>query len=136
MGAVRDVVTAVRNIRGEMGINPGVTLTATLRPARDAGALFSAATPLIETLARVRLRIDPRASRPRNSALAVVAGSEIYVELAGVVDLAAERQRLQKQIARVTESGEFLTAKLAPPAVGGRAPAEAVTPRARRAAPA
>src|SRR6266571_3433971 len=113
MGAVMDVVTAGRNIRGEMGISPGVTLTATLRPARDAAALFIAATPLIETLARVRLRIDPRASRPRNSELAVVAGSEIYVELAGVIDPAAERARLQKEIERVKESVEFRKAKLA-----------------------
>src|SRR5256886_15773447 len=50
MGAVMDAVTAVRNIRGEMGISPGVTPTATPRPARDAAAPFIAATPLFETL--------------------------------------------------------------------------------------
>ena len=63
-----------------------------------------------------------------------MAGSEIYVELAGVVDLAAERQRLQKQIARVTESVEFLTAKLARPEFVGRAPAEIVTRERERLA--
>ena len=134
MGAVMDAVTAVRNIRGEMGISPGVTLTATLRPARDAAALFIAATPLIETLARVRLRIDPRASRPRNSELAVVAGSEIYVELAGVIDPAAERARRQKEIGRLTESVEFRRAKLARPEFVERAPAEIVARERERLA--
>src|SRR2546422_11001742 len=79
MGVVMDVVTAVRNIRGAMRIADGVTLTATLRPARGAEALFTTTGPLVETLARARLRVDPRASRPRNSALAVVAGSADYV---------------------------------------------------------
>src|SRR3989475_4332722 len=130
MGAV----TAVRNIRGEMGISPGVPLTATLRPARDAAALFIAATPLIETLARVRLRIDPRASRPRNSELAVVAGSEIYVELPGVIDPAPERARRQKEIGRLTESVECRRAKLARPEFVERAPAQVLAPERERVA--
>jgi len=134
MGAVMDVVTAIRNIRGEMRIAPGVILTATLRPARGAETLFTATGPLIDTLARARLRIDPHASRPPNSALAVVAGSEVYVALAGVVDLAAERARLEKEIRRVTESVEFLRAKLARPDFVDRAPAEIVARERERLA--
>src|SRR5436309_5744267 len=134
MGAVMDVVTAIRNIRGEMRITPGVILTATLRPARGAETLFTATGPLIDTLARARLRIDPHASRPPNSALAVVAGSEVYVALAGVVDLAAERARLEKEIRRVTESVEFLRAKLARPDFVDRAPAEIVARERERLA--
>ena len=134
MGVVMDVVTAVRNIRGAMRIADGVTLTATLRPARGAEALFATTGPLVETLARARLRIDPRASRPRNSALAVVAGSEIYVELAGVIDLAAERARLQKEIERVKESVEFRKRKLARPEFVERAPAEIVARERERLA--
>src|SRR2546430_15404864 len=106
MSAVMDVVTAVRNIRGEMRIGPGTTLTVTLRPARGTEALFAATAPLIDTLARVRLRIDPRASRPRASALAVVAGSEVYVELARGRGFAAERARLPKESTPVTGSVE------------------------------
>ncbi|OLE49904.1 MAG: hypothetical protein AUG01_03635 [Candidatus Rokubacteria bacterium 13_1_20CM_2_69_58] len=134
MGVVMDVVTAVRNIRGAMRIADGVTLTATLRPARGAEALFTTTGPLVETLARARLRVDPRASRPRNSALAVVAGSEIYVELAGVIDPAAERARLQKEIGRVKESVEFRKRKLARPEFVERAPAEIVAHERERLA--
>src|SRR2546427_333053 len=99
-----------------------------------AEALFATTGPLVETLARARLRIDPRASRPRNSALAVVAGSEIYVELAGVIDLAAERARLQKEIERVKESVEFRKRKLARPEFVERAPAEIVARERERLA--
>jgi valyl-tRNA synthetase len=126
MTAVMDLVTAVRNIRGEMRIAPGVTLAATLRPSRDGGELFTANGALIDTLARARFAVDPRATRPRNSAMAVIDGSELYVDLAGVVDLAAERERLQKEITRAAESVEFLKGKLARPEFAERAPAEIV----------
>jgi valyl-tRNA synthetase len=126
MGVVMGLVTAVRNIRGEMRIAPGVTLTATLRPSRNGGALFAANGALIDTLARARLTVDPQALRPRNSAMAVIDGSELYVDLAGIVDFAAERQRLEKEIRRVAESVDFLKGKLARPEFAERAPAEIV----------
>ena len=126
MTAVMDLVTALRNIRGEMRIAPGVTLTATLRPSRDAAGLFTANGALVEPLARVRLTVDARATRPRSSAMAVLGGSELYVDLAGVVDLAAERQRLQKEIRKVEETVAFLTAKLGRPEFVERAPEEVV----------
>jgi valyl-tRNA synthetase len=126
MTAVMDLVTALRNIRGEMRIAPGVTLTATLRPSRDAAELFTANGALVEPLARVRLTVDARATRPRSSAMAVLGGSELYVGLAGVVDLAAERQRLQKEIRKVEETVAFLTAKLGRPEFVERAPEEVV----------
>ncbi|MBI4635204.1 MAG: valine--tRNA ligase [Candidatus Rokubacteria bacterium] len=134
MSAIMDVVTAVRNIRGEMRIGPGTTLTATLRPARGTVGLFRTALVLIETLARVRLSIDPRARRPRSSALAVVGRSEVYVELAGMVDLDAERQRLAKELGRVGETIAFLQAKLSRAEFVARAPAEVVTRERERLA--
>ena len=126
MGAVMAVVTAVRNIRGEMRIAPGVALTVTLRPGRGGAALFRANAPLVEALARIRLTVDPRATRPRSSALALAGGAEIYVDLAGVVDLASERQRLEKEIKKASETVDFLTAKLTRPEFVQRAPEEIV----------
>jgi valyl-tRNA synthetase len=132
MNAVMDAVTAVRNIRGEMRIAPGAALTATLRPAADAAELFAANAALIDALARVRLTVDPAAARPRGSAMAVVGGSELYVELAGVVDPAAERQRIEKEIAKADERIQFTRAKLAKPDFAERAPAEIVAKERER----
>jgi valyl-tRNA synthetase len=126
MAAVMGLVTAVRNIRGEMRIPPGTTLTATLRPGRDGGAVFAANQALVDTLGRARLVVDPQATRPRNSAMAVLDGAELYVDLTGVVDLAGERQRLEKEIKRAAETVEFLKGKLARPEFAERAPAEIV----------
>jgi valyl-tRNA synthetase len=126
MAVLMSIITAVRNIRGEMRIAPGVTLDVALRPGRGHQALARTHTPLIEALARCRLTVDPRATRPAGSALAVVGPSEVYVALTGVVDLAAERVRLDKEIARASEQITFLENKLARPEFVERAPAEVV----------
>ena len=126
MALLIELVTALRNIRGEMRVAPGVTLAATARVADEHAALFGDLAPLVEALARVRLTRDAAATRPPNSALAVVGASEVYVDLADVVDLAAERQRLAKEIARVEEAIAFATQKLARPEFVERAPEEIV----------
>jgi valyl-tRNA synthetase len=115
-----------------MRIAPGAALAATLRPGPDAAELFTANSALIDALARVRLTVDPGATRPRSSAMAVIGSSELYVELAGIVDPAAERQRIQKEIVKVDERIEFAKTKLAKPDFAERAPAEIVAKERER----
>ena len=134
MEAVMAVVTAVRNIRGEMRIAPGTTLAVTLRPAAAERALYEGQRALVEALGRARLTVDPAARRARDTALAVAGRAEVYVDLAGVVDVAAERQRLDKEIKRAGEAVEFLRAKLARPEFVERAPAEIVAKERERLA--
>jgi valyl-tRNA synthetase len=126
MGLLTQAVTAIRNIRGEMRLSPAQSLTATVKAAPADEALLRAHAGLVEALARARVSVDPRATRPRASALGVVGQSEIYVELEGLVDLGAERQRLEKEIKRVGEAIAFTRAKLSRADFTERAPAEIV----------
>ena len=126
MMTIVDLITAIRTIRGEMRIGPGVTLTTTVRGTPEHAALFGTERRLIEALARAELTIDPNATRPSGSAIAVVGGSEAYVSLAGVVDVAAERQRLEKEIRKTGETIAFLESKLSRPQFVEKAPAEVV----------
>jgi valyl-tRNA synthetase len=126
MGLLVQVVTAIRNIRGEMRLSPAPTLNVTVRAAADDEPLLQANRVLIETLARARVTLDPRAIRPRASALGVAGQSEVYVELEGLVDLGAERQRLDKEIKRASDAIAFTRAKLSRPDFTERAPAEIV----------
>jgi valyl-tRNA synthetase len=103
-----------------------VVLAATARASDEHLGLFQALAPLVEALARVRLTIDQGARRRPDTALAVVGASEVYVDLAGVVDLVAERQRLDKEMARIEETIAFVTQKLARSDFVERAPAEIV----------
>jgi valyl-tRNA synthetase len=126
MSLLMQTVTAIRNIRGEMRISPAQSLTVTVKAASADDALLREYQPLVETLARARLTVDPAAARPRASALGVAGQSELYVELAGLVDLAAERQRLEKEIKRAADVITFTRTKLARPDFTERAPAEVV----------
>jgi valyl-tRNA synthetase len=126
MAVLMGAVAAIRTIRGEMRVPPGVTLAVTAKTAGAHGALLREHAPLVQALARATLTLDPRATRPRASALGVVGGTELYVTLEGVVDLGAERQRLEKEIRRAEEAIAFGRAKLARPEFAERAPAEIV----------
>src|SRR5581483_1241882 len=106
----------------------------TVRAGGDHADLFAAQAPLIEALARARLTVDPHAVRPAGSAIAVVGPSELYVELAGVVDLAAERARLEKEIRRAAETVAFIESKLARREFVERAPAAVVEKERERLA--
>jgi valyl-tRNA synthetase len=126
MAVLVQAVTAIRTIRGEMRIPPAPTLQVTVKGAPAEAPVLSANAGLIEMLARARLTIDPAATRPAGSALGVVGQSEIYVGLEGLVDLAAERQRLGKEIKKATDAIAFTRGKLARPDFTERAPAEIV----------
>ena len=132
MAMVMDAVTAIRTIRGEMRISPGTALSVTIRPKADDRALFAATAGLIGALARADVGVDPAASRQRDTALAVLGASELYVDLAGVVDLAAERARLEKEIRRAAEAVSFIEAKLGRADFIERAPAEIVEKERQR----
>ena len=126
MSLLMQTVTAIRNIRGEMRISPAQMLTVTVKAAAADESLLREYASLVETLARARVTVDPGATRPRASALGVAGQSELYVELAGLVDLAAERTRLDKEIKRTAEVIAFTRGKLARPDFTERAPAEVV----------
>jgi valyl-tRNA synthetase len=123
---VMGAVSSIRTIRGEMRIGPGTTLNVMVRPHGDDAAVFTTHRALIEALARATLTVDPDATRPKGSALGVAGGSELYVALAGVVDVTAERQRLQKEIKKTSDTIGFARTKLARPDFVDRAPAEIV----------
>jgi valyl-tRNA synthetase len=126
MASVIGLVTAIRNVRGEMRISPAVTVNVVVRPAPQHGAVFTENRRIIEALGRATLTLDPHAARPAGSTFSLVDASEVYVELAGLVDVAAERQRLEKDIRKVTETITFLEGKLARPEFVERAPADVV----------
>jgi valyl-tRNA synthetase len=132
MAAVMGAVTAIRNIRGEMRIAPGASLSVTIRPTPEAAPLFASTAALVGALARADVRVEGEATRPQTSALAVLGAAELYVDLAGVVDVAAERGRLDKEIRRAAESIAFIEGKLARADFVGRAPAEIVEKERQR----
>jgi valyl-tRNA synthetase len=121
------IVGAIRTVRSESRISPAVELAVTLRPGPDVdAAALAESLPLMRALARAAITVDAAAPRPAQSAAAVAGGCEVFVVLAGVIDLEAERQRLRREIERAGKEIDFLRGKLGRPEFVERAPAEIV----------
>jgi len=133
MALFMEIVTAIRNIRGEMRIPPSVTLTAILKPAgQDVAERLLGQVAQIRALARADVTLDPAAVRPPASAMALAGEVECYILLGGAVDLEAERQRLTKEIRKADEEIAFLKGKLSRSEYRAKAPAEVVERDERR----
>src|SRR5207247_1088840 len=113
MTHVTGVVSAIRTARSESRISPALEVEVTVRPSPEAADLLMAATPLIGALAKARVTVAPDAERPPQAAHVVASGIDVYVHLAGVVDLTAERARLGKEIEKARKEIAFLEGKLA-----------------------
>ena len=139
--AVRDmeflqgVIVAVRNIRAELGIAPGVPLNVMIRAAGTEGHFLRAHETEIMALARVGfLTVDAELSPPRGSASAVVRGCELFVPLEGVVDFASELARLDKELGKLCKELDFVEKKLANESFVSRAPEDVVAKERAKAA--
>jgi len=125
METLIEVVRSVRNIRAEMRIAPRIALDLWLNDGPVAEVVRQN-EPMARRLARLREIHYGGGAAPKGCATAVVAGSEIAVPIAEHVDLAAEAQRLRKEIARVEKDLSRFTAKLADEKFRARAPEDII----------
>jgi valyl-tRNA synthetase len=128
MQMVMDLIIAIRNIRGEMNIAPSMQITVIVRvESTELGEHLEKSSGYAKTLARIKeLRIGVSETKPRSVATAVIAGAEIYVPLEGILDLTQERDRLQKEIAKISKDIEVFSKKLSNKNFVDKAPKEVV----------
>ena len=106
---VSDVVTAIRNIRGEMNIPPSKAINVFLKST----AVTFAQEHYITALVKIdQLTVDENIDKPKASASAVVKGCDIFIPLEGLIDLNVERARIEKEIARLLNSFNGVRKKL------------------------
>jgi len=111
---VQATIRAIRNIRARMGIAPRAPLTAAIKAAPDAVTRLRAAADTIKHLALLdSVTAAADTAKPPASAAEVVEGVEVYVPLAGVIDLETERERLRKRIAEQEKFRDGSQKKLA-----------------------
>ncbi len=92
MKILMDAVMGIRNVRGEMNINPSVELDVVVRPLSTLAQDFlqSHADYLMKLSRLHDVKISASADKPKMSAVAVTTDAEIYILLSGVVDIEAE----------------------------------------------
>ena len=110
---LKAMASAVRRIRSELGVSPAKQLALLARGggADDASRLqrFDASLRFLCKLERIEII----AGEPPAAAPAVVGELQLFVPLEGLVDLDAERARLDKEIAKVAAEKDKSEAKLA-----------------------
>ena len=98
MEFVQDIITAIRNIRGEMNIPPSKSVKAFIKSA----SVKDYQLDYIKKLARVEeIRVSEKITKPKASASTIIKNCEIYIPLEGLIDLDVEKSRLQKEISRL-----------------------------------
>ena len=123
MEVVENIVTAIRNIRGEMNIPPSRRINVLLKT----NEVSERQIDYIKKLAKVEdLKAGENIVKPKASASSVVKSSEIYIPLEGLIDLDVERQRLQKEITRLEGSLAGIEKKLSNEKFVSGAPADVV----------
>ena len=128
MAFVQDIINAVRNIRGENNIAPSREIKLQVRLADGTSStIFETYSSYLRKLARVTdIEILALSVKPKLASSAVVNGSEIFVPLEGLIDLGAERVRIEKEIARLQQAIDSAERKLATSSFVERAPKEVV----------
>ncbi|RJO65098.1 MAG: valine--tRNA ligase [Myxococcales bacterium] len=134
MTRLQDVIRAARNIRGECGIEPGRKIPIVVQ-APDAAlrALFEAQRPAIVELARLsELSIVETFHKTGPAAKGVVTGAEVFVLLAGLIDIEEEKKRAAQQLAKTTKELAVSESRLASEGFVARAPADVVATERER----
>jgi valyl-tRNA synthetase len=128
MERIMAVIGGIRNIRGEMEVPPSKQIAVILSCDSEATQrLMKHNESAIISLARVSdLAIGHGIEKPEDASIQVAGDVQIYVPLKGLVDVAAEEERLLKEIGKIEKEIDMFSKKLESPAFVDRAPAEIV----------
>jgi valyl-tRNA synthetase len=126
ISSVMRLVTEIRRFRSDQGLRPGQRVAARL--------VAIAGTPLAGHEERIRslLRLNPPADDFAPSASLAVEGITVELDVAGVIDVAAERRRMEKDLAAARADAEQSARKLDSAAFTAKAPAEVVAKTRQR----
>jgi valyl-tRNA synthetase len=136
MQLLMEVIGAVRNIRGEMGISPGQKVEVILTPHTEAAAkLLDSHSGRVMTLAKASgVRQTDEGETPEKAASAALSSATVHMPLAGLVDFSAEEQRLGKEIAKVEKELNASQKKLNNEGFLAKAPQDVVDKEKKKAA--
>ncbi len=128
LGLMMDIVTAVRNIRGEMNLGPGLTLPLMIKTDdHEKAQIILDNARSINELARVTLGdVNSKVVKPKVAASSVLDGLDLIVPLEGMMDFAEERSRIEKELKKIEKDLLFLDKKLSNQNFVKKAPSEII----------
>jgi valyl-tRNA synthetase len=116
MNWVVDVISQIRALRSEMNVPSAAKLALAFKDASPAATeRLTRHSGIIQTLARLQSIAPADGAVPKGAVQLVVAEATLILPLAGVIDAAAERARLQKEIKKLEGDMAGIDRRLANP---------------------
>ena len=128
IGALMRVVTEIRRFRSDQGLRPGQDVAAAL------DGIERTALAAYERHIRALLRLTPPPEGFTQTASVVVEGVTVRLDLAGAIDVGAERRRLEKDLAAARKEQEQTGRKIANATFTAKAPPAVVAATRERLA--
>ncbi len=122
---VKDVITAVRQIRNDYALPPTQSLTAHLAGNDAATAIALAEAAFVQRMCRASL-VGGAAPAGAAAHALLGGGLEVVIPLAGIVDVVKERGKLEGELAQLEKQLAGLRGRLANPGFVSKAPANVV----------
>ncbi|XHX75763.1 MAG: valine--tRNA ligase [Stenomitos frigidus ULC029] len=127
-------IRTIRNLRAEAEIKPAVKVTAILQTESDreqqiltAGQAYIKDLGKVETLTITTINDAAQVDMDASQAIAGVVGTvQVVIPLAGVVDLGAQRTKIERDLKRVEAEIQALSGRLGNPGFVNKAPADVV----------
>jgi len=114
MDLIFELITGIRNIRGEMSIPPSRKLAVTIQSNDDAvRTAIEEQQDIVMDLARLQaLTVQKTGPKPRASATTVMSAATLFVSLEGIIDFQKEKERLEKEIEKLDKDLNAVAKKL------------------------
>ncbi len=113
MALLMTIVSAIRSIRGEMNVSPGKKITTSIAASDEVCAYLQTQQQVLKSLARIEtLAWLPADSQVDGAAVAPLHECTVWLPLAGLVNVAEERARINKNLLRLQKTADKLHAKL------------------------
>lgn len=126
-----DVVQTIRTVRGENTIKPRQKVDMVVVAKPELTDLLREETVIFNALATIdKLELQEQFTQREGYGHGVGDGFEVFLSLAGLIDVASERNRIAKEMEKTQARITQLSAKLENPAFMGKAP-EAVVSKSR-----
>ncbi|MDZ4165575.1 MAG: valine--tRNA ligase, partial [Smithellaceae bacterium] len=115
MTLIMGIITAIRNIRGEMEIPPAKKLHVSISAPEDVSRrVISTGSHYITHQANLEsLILGNETAEPKGSITGIVGDCRVYVLLEDTIDLAKKRAKIEKELSRVDKDLEQSSKKLA-----------------------
>jgi valyl-tRNA synthetase len=128
MDLLMDIIRSVRNIRAEVNVPMSKKIELLIRPAdQAANDILNGNQEYLRRFCNTSsLDISLDLANPEKAMTAIVTGAELYLPLAGLIDISQEISRLEKEVQTLTAEVERVDKKLSNEGFVAKAPARVI----------